>query len=386
MATSIQQRGNRHQLRVTHKLLPKPFFYSFDTDLEARNYRDQLSALLARGIVPSEMLAKKVDAGDDPLVTAVIGMYVAGAPLTDSDDELLAQIRSEFAGLRVSDVTFGWADGYVQRLKLQKNLAPGTIRKRVGALARVLDWWMHREGERHPEKRLVNALRLLPVGYSAYGRADKAALGKDQVVKVDVQRDRRLLPAEEERVRLALAGAKRADRERALAVDPGLSMLFDLIVDTGARLREAYRPLPEHFDLERGVWNVLGSKGARGAIKPRVVPLKRELRVKLKAWLQGRETGRLCFPFWDGTPQDLDKCTARLTARFSKLFEYAEVEDFTEHDLRHEATCRWFELKSPKGGWVFSDIEICRIMGWTTTKMAIRYASLRGEDLADRLL
>ena len=34
---------------------------------------------------------------------------------------------------------------------------------------------------------------------------------------------------------------KRADRERALQHDPAFALLFDLIVDTGLRLFEAYR-------------------------------------------------------------------------------------------------------------------------------------------------
>ena len=44
------------------------------------------------------------------------------------------------------------------------------------------------------------------------------------------------------------------------------------------------------------------------------------------------------------------------------------------------------ELRDPRGGWAFSEIEICRIMGWTDTKMIMRYASIRGEDLAARMV
>ena len=76
---------------------------------------------------------------------------------------------------------------------------------------------------------------------------------------------------------------------------------------------------------------------------------------------------------------------ARVSARFAVLFDYAQVPDFTAHDLRHEATCRWVELRSAGGGWLFSDVEICRIMGWSDPRMMLRYASLRGEDLAARL-
>ena len=58
MATNIQPRAGKHQLRVAHKLLPKPFFFTFLTLAEAESYRDALMALLARGVVPVEMLAK----------------------------------------------------------------------------------------------------------------------------------------------------------------------------------------------------------------------------------------------------------------------------------------------------------------------------------------
>jgi integrase len=67
------------------------------------------------------------------------------------------------------------------------------------------------------------------------------------------------------------------------------------------------------------------------------------------------------------------------------LFEYAGVTDFTEHDLRHTATCNWFMLRDQTGRWMFSDVELCRIMGWTSTRMAVRYASFRAEDLSARL-
>jgi integrase len=91
------------------------------------------------------------------------------------------------------------------------------------------------------------------------------------------------------------------------------------------------------------------------------------------------------FSYWDGDPATKKKATRDLVQLFSRLFDYAKVEDFTEHDLRHEACCRWFELRGKGGRWMFSDVEICRIMGWSNYSMVLRYASLRGEDLAARL-
>lgn len=42
-------------------------------------------------------------------------------------------------------------------------------------------------------------------------------------------------------------------------------------------------------------------------------------------------------------------------------------------------------MRDASGRWLFSEIEVCKIMGWSSTKMALRYLSLRGEDLSARL-
>ena len=371
MSVSVQVRGVNAQLRVKHKLLPRPFFFTFadgaDVEarvLEARKYGEQLAALLARGIVPAELLAKPAPASD-PLVAVVVRAYVKGAPhLTSSDEALLGAMLPELAGVRVAGLSYAWAERYVQDLKRLHNLAPGTIRKRIGALARVVDWHL-----RSTNAAGGNALRLLPRGYSQYTAADRGALPKAARPRVDVQRDRRL----------------QADEERAIRPHLGeLALLFDLIVNTGLRLREAYRLRADQVDHAKGILRVEGSKGTRGQIKPRTVPLLPALRQALKKHCRGRIG--LLFPWWSGEPDEkvLKAVTSRLSYLFAKAFTDAGVPDLTEHDLRHEATCRWFEHRTGSG-WTFSEVEVCRIMGWTSTRMALRYASLRGEDLAARL-
>lgn len=42
-------------------------------------------------------------------------------------------------------------------------------------------------------------------------------------------------------------------------------------------------------------------------------------------------------------------------------------------------------MRRHDGAWALSDVEVCRIMGWSDPRMLLRYASLRGEDLADRV-
>jgi integrase len=398
MSHHVRPRGARFELQVRHKLLPRKAFYATFSDAsEADSYGQQLDAMLDRGIVPAELLAGEPRASDDPLLVAVVRGYINGAPhLTTSDDKLLGSMLGDLVGLRVSVVTYRWAGEWVRRLKVTDHLAPGTIRKRVGALARVLDWHLAtaiKPGDTGAAP--VNPLRLLPSGYSQYTEAEqrelagKVAGGKALGARHDQRRDRRLLPDEEARLRQALAGIKHPDRERPWtgAADSGPDPAFDLflsvIVDTGLRLREAYRLRVDQVDTVKGFIRVEGSKGARGQIKPRVVPLKRHLREQLATWCAGRVG--LLWPYWAGTPEDLDPATRRLSARFATLFRYAEVPAMTEHDLRHEATCRWFELRDSAGRWVFSDVEVARIMGWSNLSMALRYASLRGEDLAARL-
>lgn len=375
---SIQQRGGRWQLRVVHKLLPKPYFDTFGDEAEARAYGAQLESLLDRGIVPFELLDGQKRT-ENPLLSKIITDYLAGSNVAPSDRPTLRQIAAVEGNTRLLSVNATWADLWVSRLKTDDHLAPGTIRKRVEALARVIDWYWRAKGEATP-----NPLRHMPRGYASPTKDEADTLARAGLsTRRDVQRDRVLDGEELVRIRDALAGKVRHDKQRPWGDDAGFALLFELILATGLRLSEAYRLRVDQIDLVRWVIRVEGSKGHRGAAKPRVVPIVPELRPVLADWCRDRVG--LVFGFWDGSPADRPRCTMRLSARFGTLFAYAGVADMTEHDLRHCATCMWFGLRDVGGRWVFSEIEICRIMGWSDTRMALRYASLRGEDLAARL-
>lgn len=380
---SITERAGKFQLRVKNRLLPKPFFFTFDTYERAQTYGQQLEALLDRGIVPQDLL-EPAEPGRkaDPRLSVVIGEYLNLAPVAETDVPLLQLIRGEVGEARVSDVTVRWAEDYVRKLKAEKNLAPGSIRKRVGSLGRVVDWHINRTTEKN-ETRPPNALRLLPRGYSAYNQQDAENLPDGMRPKVDVSRGFRLGEEIEAAVKRVLAGEKRADRERPWPTDPGFPVLFDLIINTGMRLIECFRLRVDQLDLQGRLIHVEGSKGHRGKLKPRTVPISTKMADQLRAWCEGRKG--LVFDYWDGSPDDKRRCSARLSARFSTLFDYAGVPHLTEHDLRHEAACRWFLMRLPGGGWTFSEIEVCKIMGWEDTRMALRYASLRGSDLSARM-
>ena len=140
---SIQKRGSRYQLRISRKILPRPFFFSFDTYEEAATYGSQLEALLDRGIVPAELM-ERPELREDPLLHQIVCDYEVGFPITRSDASLLGVVLGEIIGVRYSHVTFQWVEGYVAMLKEKRKLTPGTIRKRIGLLGRVMDWHLRR--------------------------------------------------------------------------------------------------------------------------------------------------------------------------------------------------------------------------------------------------
>lgn len=379
---SIQERNGRYQLRVKSKLLPGGlFFHTFDTAEEAESYGATLRKLLRAGVVPAT-ITEKSKRSDDPLLLEVVREYSKKVSITESDEKLLDVVINDVPGLRMSGVTTRWVDDYVQARKLVDNNAPGTIRKKVGVLARVVDW--HLRLVTPKDKPIpVNPLRTLPRGYAVYNKDDAKALKEGQVLKRDVARDRRLTDEECEEIRAVLAGLPRK-KGKTLEARPDVLMLFNLIVDTGLRLLEAYSLRADQLELDRGFIRVDGSKGHNGMIKPRTVPLKKDLREQLMNYSKGKTA--LLFPFWDGTKAGKKIATRDLVQIFKRVFSYAGVEDLKEHDLRHKACCRWVTMPGRNSGWMFSETEIAKIMGWSNLSMMLRYASLRGDDLAQRLL
>jgi integrase len=141
--------------------------------------------------------------------------------------------------------------------------------------------------------------------------------------------------------------------------------------------------------MDAKVIRVQNSKQWRGKVSFRDVPMRPEAHAALANYLSTRPmlpSARL-FPFMDEEPDlPIKKVSQRLSFRYRLAFEYAGIVGLHEHDLRHEATCRWLELKDATGNWMFRLEEVNRIMGWSSNStMAQRYASFRGSDLAARL-
>lgn len=390
----------RYELTIRSKLLPKPVYMTFDDQAEAQQYGHQVDQLLAAGVVPAGLVQQNASAPKptERLRFVLIAWINTGQPAA-TDTPVLDLLVAELGKVLIADLTYKWAEAWVRSLKLERNFAPGTIRKRVGSLSRCLDWWLRQ----HPDVMVGNPLRLLPKGFATYtpkDRVDIEALNaaaseqaKPKVAKEDVQRERRLLPGELDRIERVLAGERRPDRERTIKLDdaPALRAMLLLILYTGLRLREAYTLRRGQFSLATRVIRAKASKQWHGKVKYREVPMRPELFGVMEVYLQAlpdKGEQQLVFPWWNGVEdaQELTKVSSRLSNRFASLFAYSQCDGLTEHDLRHEATCLWFEMRTRTGGWMFREVEIHRIMGWASgSKMAQRYASFRAEDLAARM-
>lgn len=98
--------------------------------------------------------------------------------------------------------------------------------------------------------------------------------------------------------------------------------------------------------------------------------------------MQGAGAGAVrLFPWWDGSDnaRALAAVSDYLSKLFKGIFEAAGCQGLGFHDLRHEATSRLFERTT------LAEAQIMKITGHKTHRMMMRYANLRGSDLADRL-
>lgn len=376
-------------------VLPKPLSLTFQTEEEGDQYVARLEQLLDAGILPEDLVSQK-----DQIVTIEDAMraYMRKVSLPASDLDLLNTMIGRWKGKPLAKVNFQWADAWVMSMKRVDNLAPSTIRHRVGALARCFDWTV----KTGTPSLAVNPLRLLPKRYAAYTDDDrKAVVAQDMQPKDDVHRERRPSRDEESEIRRLIIGGKPHNRERGfeLHYQPALVFLFELAIESAMRLREMFTLELAQFDVSKRTAFLDRTKNG----SKRAVPLTN---VALAAYeryvtavtdgdtaMQGFSFARgYLFPWLPDALHNmatadpalsprrvLNKVTSRLSGQFGRLFDAAGCPDLTFHDLRHEATSRLYERTT------LSDIQIAKITGHTDPKILMRYANLRGSDLAERL-
>lgn len=226
-----------------------------------------------------------------------------------------------------------------------KDVAPNTVRHELAALSHVFtialkEWGM---------TGLVNPVRQI------------------RMPKMPKGRDRRL---------------KHGELERILAVteSPVLADVVRLAVETGMRQGEIAGITWEMIDLKKKTVTLQETKNG----EKRIVPLSTEA-VRVIDRLPRRIDGKV----WGVEPHALSVAFRRALSRARKAYEKECTEkkikpdpsflvDLTFHDLRHEATSRFFE----RG---LNPMQVAAITGHKTLQMLKRYTHLKAEDLAQLL-
>lgn len=342
MATKRQRENGTWEVRFQKKgLLPMPVYFTFDTLKEAEEYEARVEPLLARGIAPPEFTGEPVKTLAD-----LCRYYESLATYSNSDEEVLKPLTKALESTAVTRLTYAWVEEWVECMKA--SLKPSTLKKRVGLLARVVDWAMRR----NLLSLLNNPLRLLPKGYATKG-APRSQLWSGE-------RDRRLEKGEEEAIRGVLK-----TREEHL--------LFDMALETGMRLSEMTTLTVDQIDLpQRTIYLDKTKNGSK-----RQVPVSSVLYKLLDTYLATRQSDYPSLFSWGLLPVKTSR--NRLSHLFATRFARAGCPDLRLHDLRHEATSRFFERTR------LTDTEIASITGHRDPRMLKRYANLRASTLAVKL-
>ena len=185
--------------------------------------------------------------------------------------------------------------------------------------------------------------------------------------KLPKGRDRRLLPGE-------------LDRILAASESPVLPDLARFAVETAMRQGEIAGMTWPMVELKKRTVTLLETKNG----EKRIVPLSTEA-LRILSGLARRIDGKV----WGVTNHAVSVAWRRALARARKAYEReceekkekpdpAFLVDLTFHDLRHEATSRFFE----KG---LNPMQVAAITGHKTLQMLKRYTHLKAEDLAEML-
>ena len=227
--------------------------------------------------------------------------------------------------------------------RLKEGASPQTVKHDIGLLGRILKQCVIDWGIPLPKGIVTAHVRkpALPAG-----------------------RDRRLRDGEEQKLLEAARASKSSEIESIVII----------ALETAARRSEIAAMRWEHIDLTRRTWHIPDTKTK----VPRTAPLSSRAVEVLRA-LPRRLDGRV----WklkreDGITQAFDRlCKARVKSEGeSKVVE--RFPNLRFHDLRHEATSRFFE----KG---LNIMEVAAVTGHKDLKMLKRYTHLRAEDLAAKL-
>lgn len=323
MAT-IRQRSSKWQARIRVQGAAS-IEKSFSNRADAEAWAKVTEADMIRGL-----FIKRAD--EQTTLAALIDRYAAEVSATkrgkDAESYRLAMFKAtKMAKLSASRITSAmtaaWRDERI------KDVAPGTVLRELQLLAHIFtvaerDWGMH----------LHNGNPVEKIRKPAPGKARERALNDSERVKL-------------------LAECRKCK-------NPWVAPVVEFALETAARRGEILSLRWAEVNLSTATARVDGKTGTRTIpLSSRAVALLRDL---------PRSTSGVVFPV---TIETLKQAYERAVAR-------AGINDFTFHDLRHDALTRL-------AGLGLNILELRAISGHTTANMLQRYVRIDPSQLARKL-
>lgn len=391
---------------VTHRSLPATGKSRlFSDEREARAWKLRTLAELGTLQTQSGQIAVGAHAAthvDRPLtVHGMLQAYLKAATLKPTTREYVGTLlNTKGTDISIAEMTYRWAVQWVASMKEGADrVRPGTIKSRVQTLRNALDWYFREYWLMAGMTALpANPLQQLPKNYSAYHRDDPERI-------VNTQRDRRLREGEEGAILAVIDGSAKRRCNRPLKARKlkngkveapvDLVMLVRLLLNSALRLREAYRLRASDVNLAKETIQVRKSKLTDEDTRvsgERTLPMTAQLSDWLRAYFVAKglraDSEEIVFPWWTGETDfaDLRLVTSSLSQRLKAIFVDAGCTNLTTHDLRHEATSRFCEMRYPDGTRMYTKDELMTFTGHTEEATFERYKKLFTEDITPRAL
>jgi len=344
--------------RASHPTLSK----SFRTHAEARAWANEIEGSIDKGHKVNRIAHKALFADVVDQFNTDYRDPKSDKPIDKREGERIALLKHDLGSYSVNAIDRQVIATYItkllqtdvppppNRVKVHKlyqggksrKYAPSTVRKFFYQLKKVLEWHSHKNGY----VLHANVFENLPIP-SAWAGA----------------RDRRLEEGEEARLY--------ESARNGLAHQEDSVSIIELALETAMRAQELLLTEWVNVDLESRVLFI--PKENTKTKTERFIPLsKKAIEIFAKKKATKGENQKLVYTAWENS--DI------LAKQFRRICFRAKIHDLRFHDLRHEATSRFFERGR------LSDMEIMKITGHTQYSTLKRYVNLRhSTNLADKM-
>ena len=323
----------------------KPVTKTFPGEKEAQEFARQVESDMDRGVYQEKSASASTTI--ETLAKKYIKDITPSKKNKIEDERLMNVVIEKFGKYYLSNLKPLMIKQWLDELK-SKGLSGSTINHHLSTLSTLIDTAIKDWSYSLPDNPCKHVKRM-PSGKS---------------------RDRRLQDGEEEWI----------INECALSRSTWLLPAVKLSILTGMRQGELFRLEWDHVDLENQVAHLFDTKNG----EDRVVPLSTKA-VSVFNETPGLREGKVFKCSQHGVASSLRNALERAKDKYlddclNRALEPQKgfLDNLRLHDLRHEATSRFFEID-------LNVMEVASITGHKTLSMLKRYTHLKATNLAKKL-